>query len=136
VSINADKSAEPSSEIEVTPTSAADYVYAVTELAGELKIRAARISRESSKAIFLADGIMLPDSLQTKRLLIKGLDLIARNETEAASEYLKYLHRKIQELEREKVQTKKLIPVAEQFLAEVSSKPTGKILLPEGTDGV
>jgi hypothetical protein len=91
-------------------------IYVVLELAGQLKVKSVPVSKESAKALFLGDSILLPGTQQPKRLMIKGLDPIARTEKEAVEHYITYLHHRVKELEAEQRQTRNLIKVATDFI--------------------
>jgi hypothetical protein len=91
------------------------YVYTVLELAGVLKIKSVPIARESAKAVFLDESMLTPASDQPKRLLLKGYDMIARNEKDAIEQYIQYLKDKLIELDRTKATTIELVSTAEKF---------------------
>jgi hypothetical protein len=76
-------------------------IYAVSDAGRRLVIKSALIRRESERAIYLERPLLFPHLFRSKRLLIKGVDAISRNRTEALQAYREALRMRREEIEQE-----------------------------------
>lgn len=75
-------------------------VHVVNDVGGQLVLRSSAIQRESERAIYLETALTPIGGYYPKRLFIKELDLIARNDEEALRFYLTQIQVRLADMEK------------------------------------
>lgn len=75
-------------------------LHVVNDLGNVVAVRSSAIQRESERAVYLEEALTPIGGYYPKRLFIKGVDLIARNEEEALRLYLTQIKIRLADMEK------------------------------------